>query len=94
MPHTFWPAREDLRVERCGRVLFAALARHFPVLVFVLGVARRATRLLDIGPNHGDDGMVGNPAFARTVIVQNVTKPRLALLHQTLPNEPLAGDEI
>ena len=35
-----------------------------------------------------------DPSFAGTVIIQNVTKPKLALLHQTLPKIPLAGNEL
>jgi hypothetical protein len=38
--------------------------------------------------------VVGDAALSWTVIVQNVTKPKLALLHQTLPKEPLAGEEL
>jgi hypothetical protein len=36
--------------------------------------------------------MVGHPAFPRTVIVENVTKPKLALLHP-IPRRTLAGEE-
>jgi hypothetical protein len=73
--------RGDLRVQRRRRVRFAALPRHFRVLVFVLRVARGAARLLDVVTNHRDHGVVRHASLARTVIVQNVTKPKLALLH-------------
>jgi hypothetical protein len=56
------------------------------VLVFVFRIARRAPRLLDVGPNHGDHRVIRDPPFTRTVIIQDVTKPKLALLHQALPN--------
>jgi hypothetical protein len=65
------------------------------VFVIVLGVARRAARLLHVRPNHRDDGVVRQPALARTVIIQNVTKPKLALLHQLTPDgSSLAGNEL
>jgi hypothetical protein len=57
----------------------------------MLGVAGRATGLLHVFVDHRDDGMVGHPAFARAVVIEDVTKPKLALLHQSLPKEPLAG---
>jgi hypothetical protein len=50
--------------------------------------------LLYIRANHSHDSVVGHASFTRTVIVQNVTKPKLALLHQTLPKEPLAGEKL
>src|SRR5258706_584359 len=65
-----------------------ALGRHLRVFVLVIGVARRAARLLDVVADHRDHGVVGDTSLARTVIVQNVTKPRLALLHQKLPTDP------
>jgi hypothetical protein len=67
---------------------FLSLARHTRVLVFVVRVARRATRLLDVLTNHRDDDVVGQPSLARTVVIQNVTRPKLALLHQELPMDP------
>jgi hypothetical protein len=50
--------------------------------------ARRAARLLDGVADHRHDGVIGEPALARAVVVKNVTKPKLALLHQELPKEP------
>jgi hypothetical protein len=56
--------------------------RSFSLLVFVLGVAGGASRLPNIVLDHGDDDVVGNAALARAVIVQNVTEPKPALLHE------------
>ena len=75
-------ARRNLRVQRAGRIGLLPLARNLGVLVFVLGVAGRTPRLLHIGADHRNDCVVRHAAFARTIIVQNVTKPKLALLHQ------------
>jgi hypothetical protein len=39
--------------------------------------------------------VIGETSFSRTVVVQNVTKPKLALLHQETPDgSSLAGKEI
>src|SRR5262245_9234437 len=73
--------RGHLRVERGGRVGLATLAGNLGVLVFVLGVARGASCLPHVGTDHRDHSVVGHAAFAGTIIVQNVTKPKLALLH-------------
>jgi len=51
------------------------------LLVFVVRVARGAARLLDLIVDHRDDRMVGDAALARTIVVQNVTEPKPALLH-------------
>jgi hypothetical protein len=52
------------------------------MLVLVFGLARRTPGLLHLVANHGDDGVVGYSALSGTVVVHDVTKPRLALLHQ------------
>ena len=70
-----------LRIERRRRVGLAPLAGNLGVFVLVLGVARRASRLFDVGADQRDHHMVGQPPFTRTIVVQNVTKPKLALLH-------------
>ena len=75
----------DLRIQGGRRIQLAALARNLGVFVFVLGVSRRAARLFDVGTNHRHHGVVGQPPLSRAVIVQNVTKPRLALLHPKSP---------
>jgi len=66
---------QDLRVQRRRRFRLETLPRDFGVLVFVIGFARRAPRLLDVLAYHGHDGVVRHPSLSRTIIVQNVTKP-------------------
>jgi hypothetical protein len=81
------------RHNRCRQgCLIALLSRpRLPgVLVGVLGIAGGAARESDHVTNHRDNGVVRQAAFTRTVVVQNVTKPKLALLHQQTPDE-LAG---
>jgi len=85
-------AGEHLRVQRSGFLAFPALSWHLGVLVLVLRFTRRATCLLHVVANHRDDGVIGQPPLARTVVIENVTKPKLALLHQKLP-KGLAGRE-
>jgi hypothetical protein len=65
-----------------------SLARYARVLVFVVRVARRAARLLDVVTDHRDDDVIRQPTLTWTVIIQNVTRPKLALLHQELPMDP------
>src|SRR6185503_14078297 len=84
--HALRRVLHDLGIQRRGRFRLAPLARHLGVLVFVIGVAGRAARLLDVLADHRDDRVVGHASLARTVIVQNVTKPKLALLHQRSRN--------
>jgi hypothetical protein len=48
----------------------------------MLGITRRAPRLPDVLVNHRDDDVIGDAALARTVVVQNVTEPKPALLHE------------
>jgi hypothetical protein len=47
----------------------------------MFSVARRATRLLDVFFDHGDNRVIGHAPLARTVVVQNVTETQPALLH-------------
>jgi hypothetical protein len=54
------------------------------VLVFVLGVAGRAAGLFDVVADHRHDGVIRQPPLASAVVIQNVTKPKLALLHPKL----------
>ena len=56
--------------------------RSFSLLVFVLGVAGGAARLLHVSADHGDDDVVRHPSLARTIVVENVTEPKPALLHE------------
>ena len=76
-------ARQHFLIERPVGVLLLASPRHPGVPVVVLGIAGGTARLLDGLVDHRHDRVIRDPAFARTVVVQNVTKPRLALLHQS-----------
>jgi hypothetical protein len=51
------------------------------VLVLVVRFAGGASGLLDLVLDHRDHRVVGDAALARTVVVQNVTEPKPALLH-------------
>jgi hypothetical protein len=58
----------------------------------VIGVAGGASGLLHLVVNHRDDGMIGDAALARAIVVENVTEPKPALLHQKFPrNRFLSG---
>ena len=74
------------------RLGFFPLAWHARMLVFMVCVTRRASCLLDVVTDHRDDDVVRQPSLARTVVIENVTRPKLALLHQELPRI-LAGGE-
>ena len=45
-------------------------------------VAGGAASLLHLVFNHRDDRMIRDAALARTIVVQNVTEPNPALLHE------------
>jgi hypothetical protein len=47
----------------------------------MVGIAGRAAGLLHLVIDHRDDGVVGDAALTRAVVVQNVTEPKPALLH-------------
>jgi hypothetical protein len=47
----------------------------------VVGIAGRAAGLLHLVVDHRYNGVVGDAALTRTVVVQNVTEPKPALLH-------------
>jgi hypothetical protein len=72
--------------QRCigrGRPgLLAPRRRHFCLLILVVRVAGGAACLLHLVFNHRDDRMIRDAALARTVVVQNVTEPNPALLHE------------
>jgi hypothetical protein len=72
-------AGADLRHEAPG-FLFPPRG-HTRLFVFMVRIARRATRLLDLILDHRNDRVIGNAALTRTVVVENVTEPRPALLH-------------
>jgi hypothetical protein len=91
------PLGSHSRARPCQRrsLGLRALAGDARVLVLVFRVAGRATGLPDLGPDHRDDRVIGQAPLSRTVIIQDVTKPKLALLHQELPNgTSLAGKRI
>ena len=73
--------RFSWRLRREHTVLFPARRGHTGLLVFVVSVARRAAGLLHLIVDHRDDRMIRDAALARTVVVQNVTEPKPALLH-------------
>jgi hypothetical protein len=66
---------------RHERLFLAARRRDTGFLVFVIRVARRAARLLHLIVDYRDNRVIGDATFTRTVIVQNVTEPKPALLH-------------
>jgi len=87
---TLGTAGQDLRVQRRRRFRPPALARHLGVFEGMLGIAGGTACLLHLRFDHRDYDVIRDSPLARTVIVKNVTKPRLALLlHQNLPTEPL-----
>jgi hypothetical protein len=65
--------------------LLATRRRRLPLLVLVLGVTRRTPRLPDVVLDHCDNDVIGDTALARTVVVENVTEPKPALLHEPPP---------
>src|SRR5690606_1667594 len=79
-------AGQDLVEQRGSRRLPAAtrLAR-VPVFVLVLagGAPGQTAGVLD----DRDDGVIGDPPLAWTVIVHDVAEPQRTLLHSTLPTE-------
>ena len=77
-------ARQDFLVERGSRFLFPTRG-HARAFIGVLGVACRATGLLDVFLDHGDNRVIGYASLAWTVVVQNVAQTQPALLHSVLP---------
>jgi hypothetical protein len=53
----------------------------------VLGIARRTPGLTDLVADHRHNGMVAQSPFARAVIIDDVTNPWLALLHEESPGK-------
>lgn len=66
---------EDLTVRRFHRCWLLPKAGGLSTLVWVLRLACGAAGESNFIADHGDDCVVGEAAFARTIIVQNVTKP-------------------
>jgi hypothetical protein len=62
------------------------------MLVFMLGVTGRAACLFHVLFDHRHDGVVRHPPFTRAVVIENVTKPKLALLHSISPEGADGGE--
>jgi hypothetical protein len=67
--------------ERAFRLL-SARRRQFRLFVLMIRVARGAACLLHVLFDHGDNHMIRDAALTRTVVVENVTEPNPALLHE------------
>ena len=61
--------------------LLAAAGGELPSPVPVLGVAGRAPDLADVIADERYDRMVAQPSLARTVVVDEITNPKLARMH-------------
>ena len=70
----FFHRLEDLVICGLRRALFP-LPRNFAAFVRMLRVARRAPGEAHLVADHGDHGVIREPALARTIVIQNVTKP-------------------
>jgi hypothetical protein len=85
----FWRFRgNDGAGRRLGRQHGRASlppGRHLRLAIVVLGVAGGAAGLADLIINHGHHGMVAHSPLTRTVVVDDVTNPWLALLHEESP---------
>jgi hypothetical protein len=79
------------RHRRSGRILLSARRGNARLLVFVIRVTRRAARLLHLIVNHRHDRVVGDAALTRTIVVQNVTEPKPALLHELPRSRSFSG---
>jgi hypothetical protein len=79
-------------LERRGRgddrLLLLPRRRNLGLLVLVLCITRGAACPLHLVFDHRDDRMVGDAALARTVVIENVTEPNPAMLHE-LPRSDL-----
>jgi hypothetical protein len=72
-------AGAHLRNQDAGFLL--APRGHTRLLVFMVRIARGAARLLHLILDHRHYRVVGDAALARTIVIQNVTEPKPALLH-------------
>ena len=77
----FGAQRAFHRFTGSGFGAFSTRRRDLCPLEFMVRVAGGAACLLDLILNHGHHGMTGDAALAGTVVVQNVTEPKPALLH-------------
>lgn len=83
---------------RLGRIceedagwLRPAKHRNLGLFVLVVCAAGAAASLPHLVFNHRDDHVVRDAALARTVVVENVTEPKPALLHEIPPEPFLSG---
>jgi hypothetical protein len=65
-----------------GRRSLAPLWRDLRLFVFVVRIAGGAAGLFHLVINHRHDGVIRDAALTRAIVVENVTEPRPALLHQ------------
>jgi hypothetical protein len=73
--------------RRGGHGFLPAAHRRFAALVLVFAVAGRAPDLADVVADKRHDGMVAQPPLARTVVIDEITNPKLARMHaQSLEN--------
>jgi hypothetical protein len=79
------------RIANQPAILLAARRRYSGLFVFVIRVARRAASLLHLVFDHRDDRVIGDAALARTIVVQNVTEPKPALLHELPRSRSFSG---
>jgi hypothetical protein len=56
-------------------------------------VARGAASLLHLIVNQRHDDVIGDTALTRTIVVENVTEPKPALLHYSPGAVPFRRDE-
>ena len=54
---------------------------HLGRFVLMVRIARGTARLLHLVVDHHHDDVIRDAALARTVVIQNVTEPKPALLH-------------
>jgi hypothetical protein len=74
--------------RRLGRQHGRALLpprRHFRLAIVVFGVAGGAAGLANLVFNHRDHGVITHTPFTRTIVIDDVTNPWLALLHEKSP---------
>jgi hypothetical protein len=76
-----YSSRQDVLEEAARGFLLLSLRRNLGLLVFVFRFAGRAPGLFDVLLDHCHDDVVGNASFTGAIVVKDVTKPRLALLH-------------
>jgi hypothetical protein len=81
--HLAWGGERRRRDHR----LFPAAHGHLSAFVLVFAVAGRAPDLADVVADKRHDGMVAQPPLARTVVIDEITNPKLARMHaQSLEN--------